>query len=210
MAGCDVLYYDPTSPAAAPMPAGGRVRPPGRSGPTPTRWWCGSSATPTAASWSPSTPLGWLTASAGADPVCRSGRSRRRAERLWTCASSTAPARPAGPASTSPMTRAASAPASEPRRRTLAAAPARSRLAGLVTAAAAPRRPMPAAAAPARSAARVAATGGRTLSTTTKAASTGSPRKPTPAEPRPSNSGASTASSQHCPWLRSPVRKKPP
>jgi hypothetical protein len=75
------------------------------------------------------------------------------------------------------MTRAASAPASEPRRRTLAAAPARSRLAGLVTAAAAPRRPMPAAAAPARSAARVAATGGRTPSTTTKAASTGFPEE---------------------------------
>jgi hypothetical protein len=63
------------------------------------------------------------------------------------------------------------------RRRTLAAAPARSRLAGLVTAAAAPRRPMPAAAAPARSAARVAATGGRTPSTTTKAASTGFPEE---------------------------------
>ena len=59
------------------MPAGGRVRPLGRSVPTPARC-CGSSARPTAASWSPFTPLGWLTASAGAGPACRSARARRR------------------------------------------------------------------------------------------------------------------------------------
>jgi len=53
MAGCNVLYYDPTQPGRGPD-AGWRPCP-ARSGPTPTRC-CGSSATPTAASWSPSTP----------------------------------------------------------------------------------------------------------------------------------------------------------
>jgi hypothetical protein len=73
-------------PAVTPSPrarAGGPARPPGRSGPIPTRC-CASSALPTAASWSPSMPLGWPTASAGADPGCR--LAGPRGERLWTCA----------------------------------------------------------------------------------------------------------------------------
>jgi hypothetical protein len=97
---------------------------------------------------------------------------------------------------------------SEPRT-TPAAAPAKSRPAGLVTAVAGPRRPMPAAAAPAPTAARAATTAVPTPSTTIRSPTTApgaattasaprpprptSPRKPTLAGPRPSSSAPSMA-----------------
>ena len=95
MAGCDVLYYDPAHAGPEdgwrPCPAAGQVwTDPGQV----LRFVCAS----TAANWSPCMPPAWPTASAGAAPGCRSATARpRRGERPWTCASSTAPARPAAP-----------------------------------------------------------------------------------------------------------------
>ena len=87
MAGCDVLYYDPTQPGRGPD-AGWRPCP-ARSGPTPTRC-CGSSATPTAASWSPSTPRssrpGPFCGSCGVQQLCRAARSSGRGR--WLCVTS--------------------------------------------------------------------------------------------------------------------------
>ena len=94
-----------------------------------------------------------------AEVVAVTGRSRRRAyellrdarteqsrgERRWTCASSTAPARPAGAASASPTTRAASAasaptPASRPPTARASAPPSRPASEPKTTPAAAPAR----------------------------------------------------------------------
>jgi hypothetical protein len=76
MAGCDVLYHDPTQ--AVRDPAGHALGPasdgwqpctaPGRPGLTPS-WSCAGSALATGASWSPCMPPAWPSRPAGNAPA---------------------------------------------------------------------------------------------------------------------------------------------